>query len=452
MQYRGADGTGRRDGEPRLQARAPGGSSVTGRYAKTPSDKLGAQQAPPQPTRPPVRGKRKIVVKPRFFVFLAVFLMLITGVIWGISAGISALMANDAEILYGMIEDTTSINALIIRDEISVRAESYGTIDYLVPDKTVVPIDTPVVDVYQAGYSSEMIQELKNLRQKIQVEQNEKLRGGIIDATLDEYDASVKQAVENIALQTTLDTTKVASLEKSLRELMLARQDYIKKTTAAKENPSLSQSYAAEAQLVSRIDAWKTTFKAPKEGIVSYGFDGLEPYLTLDTLEALDVTVFQQLQKEENPAVPDELRSQQPLFRLVNPSLWYVAFVTKPSTWKIGVGEVCAISFESMQDVTYNATVSVINGTGDDLVVVLRMTEDVSPLVGVRKMNAVIGGRVEGMMVPLSSLRSDGSEQGVYLSDTQVFVPVRVVGQDAKYALIMPIEEGALTAGMRVKK
>ena len=84
--------------------------------------------------------------------------------------------------------------------------------------------------------------------------------------------------------------------------------------------------------------------------------------------------------------------------------------------------------------------------------VLLEMSEDVSPLINARKLTAVIGGRVEGMMVPLSSLKTQGGQQGVYRADTNAFVPVRVVGQDNKHALIMPLENGALAAGVKIRK
>ena len=55
-------------------------------------------------------------------------------------------------------------------------------------------------------------------------------------------------------------------------------------------------------------------------------------------------------------------------------------------------------------------------------------------------------------LVPLSALKTEGSQQGVYLMESNTFVPVRVVGQDSKHALIMPLEDGALTSGTRIRK
>ena len=66
---------------------------------------------------------------------------------------------------------------------------------------------------------------------------------------------------------------------------------------------------------------------------------GVQEYY--DTLDALDAATVKSLLQESNPAVPEELRSQQNLYRLVQPNEWYVAFTTQASQWKIGKGETC---------------------------------------------------------------------------------------------------------------
>lgn len=419
-------------------------------YARLPREQQPAPVRSPY-DRPIRRKRRKIIVKPRFFVFLAVFVLLIVGVISGCGALVRALVNTEAVITYGKIEDVTTVDALIIRAEESVRAEGYGSIEYLVPEMNYVTEGTPVVEVYATGYSGEKIEELDKLLVDI-TEQQKKVLGDIVNVTISDYNSSIASQVEAIKKAMHSDPGQLDALAAQLDATMTARQSYIEKTTEAKEDSTLAQYYASKTQLQTHIDAWKTQFKAEDEGIVCYSFDGLEPYLNLDTLDALDVSVVKELLKESNPTVPDDLRSQQNLYRLVQPNQWYVAFTTRASTWKIGIGETCAIYFESFEDITYNAKVRSLNSTGDDLLVILEMSEDVSPLINARKLKAVIGGRVEGMMVPLSSLKTEGGQQGVYRIADNAFVPVRVVGQDSKHALIMPLEDGALSSGTAIRK
>ena len=419
-------------------------------YARLPRQPQTSPVRPPE-NRPVRKKRRRNVVKPRFFVFLAVCVLLLVGLFSGVRALVRLLVNNDAAISYGMIEDVTTVDALIVRSETCVRAESYGKIDYLVPEESYVSAGTPVVNVYATGYSGEKMTELENLMTDIQQRQKQAL-GSIINVTIDDYNNSISAQTAAIRSAIAGDPAQLDTLDQQLRTLMSARQDYIEKTTEAKEDATLAQYYASKTQLQSQISTWMTQYPADNAGFVSFTFDGLEPYLNPDTLDALDGAAVKELLRESNPAVPDELRSQQNLYRLVQPNEWYVVFTTKASTWKIGIGETCALYFRSYEDITYNATVRQLSGTGDELVVILEMSEDVSPLLNARKLTAVIGGRVEGMMVPLSALKTEGSQQGVYLMESNTFVPVRVVGQDSKHALIMPLEDGALTSGTRIRK
>lgn len=53
-----------------------------------------------------------------------------------------------------------------------------------------------------------------------------------------------------------------------------------------------------------------------------------------------------------------------------------------------------------------------MSGSQTELMVVLEMNEDIGPLINARKLTAVIGGRVEGMRVPLSAVSVSGEQQG----------------------------------------
>ena len=188
------------------------------------------------------------------------------------------------------------------------------------------------------------------------------------------------------------------------------------------------------------------------DGRVSYSFDGFEAYLTTEVLDLLSAQNVRELLRNEDPEQPAELRSQQNLYRIVDADHWYAIILTTDTNWTIGVGETCALYFAGSEDRTFQATVNAMSGSQTELMVVLEMNEDIGPLINARKLTAVIGGRVEGMRVPLSAVSVSGEQQGVYLYETGEFVPVRVIGHDSKYALVMPVEDGALQKDMRIRK
>ena len=291
MQYNG--GNGPRDDRNR-------------QYARLPRQPQTSPVRPPE-NRPVRKKRRRIVVKPRFFVFLAVCVLLLVGLFSGVRALVRLLVNNDAAISYGMIEDVTTVDALIVRSETCVRAESYGKIDYLVPEESYVSAGTPVVNVYATGYSSEKMTELENLMTDIQQRQKQAL-GSIINVTIDDYNNSISAQTAAIRSAIAGDPAQLDTLDQQLRTLMSARQDYIEKTTEAKEDATLAQYYASKTQLQSQISTWMTQYPADNAGFVSFTFDGLEPYLNPDTLDALDGAAVKELLRESNPAVPDELR------------------------------------------------------------------------------------------------------------------------------------------------
>ena len=184
-------------------------------------------------------GRSTLTVKPRFFVFCAVVLALIIGLFAGAGALLNALLAGDAVISYGRIEDVTTVDALIIRNETSVRAEGYGSLEYLVPEMSYVTPDTPVVQVYATGYSGEKIEELDKLMVDI-TQQKKKVLGDIMNVTITDYNNSVTTQVNSITAAMREEPGQLQGMFDQLGALMKARQDYIEKTTEAKEDPKKS--------------------------------------------------------------------------------------------------------------------------------------------------------------------------------------------------------------------
>lgn len=395
-------------------------------------------------------ASKNISVKPRFFVFLLIAILLLVGVTEGFKFVIKSLFKSEVEVTYGRIEDVTNVDALLIRDEECVRAEGYGSISYLINDLSYAEVGTPIVDVFAAGYSEDKANELKKLEEDIAARQNSHVLGAIVNVTLDDFDNRINETTDSLRSAILAGDRERNEKYRQLFSLQKDRQSYIETIAEAKADSLLNDYYSNMTQLSTQIDTWITNYRTDKSGLVSFAFDGFEPYLSPNTIDQLNVLSVTTLLSENNPAVPEDIRSRQNLYRLVQPNLLYCAFVVKASSWKIGLGESCAIYFDGYEDITYNATVHTLNGDKDSLLVIVEIKEDVSSLINARKLKAVIGGRVEGMMVPLKTLVTEGGQQGVYRADTKQFVPVRVVGQDNRHALVMPVQEGTLTGGMKI--
>ncbi len=399
------------------------------------------------------KKRRRIRVKKRFFVFLALFLTLVVLACVGISALFKRIFSGYYVVDYGMIESTNKASALLLRDEIVVRSEGYGTVEYIASDLANVSTGDPVLDFYSSGYTEDIRSELTQVNNRIEQQQASSLAGalsGIVDDNLIQYDAKIEEKTQQI--RDGLTSGDLAALYTELNQLLDEKQAYLEQTSTAQADTMLTQLYATKSQLLGRIQGWKSAYSAPNDGRVSYSFDGFEPYLTTEVLDLLSAQNVRDLIANKDPEQPAELRSQQNLYRIVDPNHWYAMLLTADTQWTVGVGEKCALYFEGYEDLSFQATVSAISGSQTELMVVLEMNEDIGPLINARKLSAVIGGRVEGMRVPLKSIVTSGGQQGVHLYETGAFVPVRVIGHDNKYALVLPEEDGALQKDMRIKK
>lgn len=413
----------------------------------------GQRQSAGSPSPKGGKRKRRFRIKKRFFVFLALFLALVVLVCVGISALFRRLFAGYYTVSYGMIESTNKAPALLLRDETVVRSEGYGTVEYVAADFAGVAAGDSVLNFYSSGYTKDIQSELAQVDNRIEQQQANSLASalsGIVDEELLRFDDKIAEKSKQI--RSALPDGDLNALYGELKTLLGEKQAYLEQTSTAQADTLLTQLYATRSQLLGRIQGWKSAYTAPSNGRVSYSFDGFEPYLTTEVLPLLTAQNVRDLIGNRDPEQPAELRSQQNLYRIVDPNHWYAMILTADTDWTIGVGEKCALYFEGYEDLSYQAVVQSISGSQTELMVVLEMNEDIGPLINARKLTAVIGGRVEGIRVPLSSIATNGGQQGVYLYETGAFIPVRVIGHDSRYALVMPQEEGSLQKDMRIKK
>lgn len=401
------------------------------------------------------KRKRKFKIKKRFFVFLGALVVLLALLVVGVRALVSTLFAGYSVVDYGMMEAGSSVSALLLRDEIVVRADGYGTVEYIAQDFEQVTQGDHIVNFFSSGYTQDIASSLARENERIDQQQKASLypaleqlvdtQLGSLQSAVDDVATSIRQAVQG-------DYSALLTLEDELSARMDERQTYLESTNTATQSVTLSQMYDSKRQLLARIEDWKSAYNAPMSGRVSYSFDGLEAYLTTSNLSLLDISIVKEIMQNNDPQMADELRSQQPLYRVVNPNKWYAILLTKDSEWTIGTGETCVLYFERYENLSFTASVHSMQGSGGERMVILEMNEDISALINQRKLTAVIGGRVEGMRVPNSSVVSSGDTQGVYIYETNEFVPVRVIGHDSTHTLVMPIEDGKLQKNMRVKK
>ena len=146
-------------------------------------------------------------------------------------------------------------------------------------------------------------------------------------------------------------------------------------------------------------------------------------------------------------------RGRTPVFRKVRAGGWYLLLLSEDKNWNPVVGQSYKVELEGFDDQVVDATVTSFARSGGELLVRMSVSSDVRVVLNVRTANAQVGELyVSGLKVPLNALRQQNGQMGIVLTDDGGrFVPVTVIMQDNSYAVIQPLQAGALMEKQKIR-
>ncbi|NCB32130.1 MAG: hypothetical protein EOM66_12090, partial [Clostridia bacterium] len=326
-------------------------------------------------------------------------------------------------------------SAIIIRSESCVSVEKYDRVSYEVQEGAQVTAEMPVAVVYKWGYTDDMTQALLNVQQQIYAKQLE-LLGGVENAELTSLNAQVtakQQEIRTIlsgnagSLALSVDnreqdngdaaaateqtqaeqTADLLTIEKDMKALLSQRCTLLQQCVQADE--ALNSLYADAETKKTQLAEYTSEVAAKGSGVVSFYFDGYEQVLNANKLEVLNADLVNKVLG--NVSAGDTTGTENLLYRLVEPSRWYMAFVTpREQALRLCSGQVYAVAVEGYPDKQFMGTAldPVVNENG--VVNILEFGEDIGALISVRSVKATLTAQMSGMKVPLSAI---GFENGV---------------------------------------
>ena len=212
----------------------------------------------------------------------------------------------------------------------------------------------------------------------------------------------------------------------------------------------LNNLYSQENARLSSIASWRVESTAEKEGVVSFYTDGYERFLNGDTIQSLTVS---QVQKVLSGQPLGEISAREKdVYRLVNQNHWYVALVADANTWNPVVGQEYYLQMQGFEDLAFTANVTSVQKEGGTLLAVFEINDPIGPLIYQRTGKAMLSITISGLSVTSKALSEQNGQIGVWLNDVPggTFIPVEVLSNDGKNALIQPLVEGALSMAQRV--
>ena len=359
------------------------------------------------------------------------------------------------EIEFGTLGADLEVSAAIIRDETIIMTEQYEKITFEVTEGETVANDQLIAEVYKRGYQDETLVTLLNLQKQIYTYQLQ-LLGETEPAELTEINsnlATVETQIRSVSRgESDLD---MLDLEQTLKDLQSQRVTLLKSIVTA--DSTLTSLYSELDSQESTISGWKKDVKNTSgTGIVSFYFDGYEQVLSVNKLSTINSALISTVISGGNTASTTESTSETPLYRIIDNTHWFIAFVTdSDDPMRLAEGEEYSVLFSDYSENAYTATARASTVSESAVVNILEFSTDIGKLIGVRTVTATISKSAQGLVVPLSAIEMVDGVAGVNISygDTVYRVEVDILAQNEKKAVIRAKNDSdTLTAGQKYVK
>ncbi len=381
----------------------------------------------------------------RFYIFLLIVLV----IAFLIVRPHLNLGGREAVIMTANTQYSQSMDCVIIRDENVVSAESMARVEYVASENTLVNQGDTVAYTYSAGYSERLLARLEETRAEIQQYHKNTILQNIKDAALERYDTIVDMMVLEFKHLVNRDTRgSLLSAARQLESAMVNRQEYLRQNR--REDARLTRLYEEENTRMTNIQSWRRVETASKSGVVSFYTDGYEKDLTVENLPSLTAADVRTV--IGGGRLSSDSGNSTPVYRLVNQDRWYVAIVNTDTSWNPVVDQEYYLQIQGFEDLAFTARVTSVQKGAGQLLAVFEIDDPIGPLIYQRTGKAMLSITISGLSITTRALTEQNGQTGVWLYDVPggTFIPVEVLSNDGKNALIQPLVEGALDVGQRV--
>lgn len=347
-------------------------------------------------------------------VFLAIFFLVLL-----IGGGLFFFWTKRADtektvvLKYGELDISGDFEALAVRNEKVIYANSSGAATYKVNDGDLIEKGDVVLEIeLDEGVGSEverkdraadlaitarmLKEELKELRQSI-----------LMDMEYGRYEEAANKKREFRSKRELLDKIgNAGSVEESARETYLSKN---------------------------RVSVYSSV-----RGLLSFSVDGMETAASLSNIYSLDFSKLGFAPQRMNVAKAAVIRGEQ-LYKIMDESSVYIAIRiplnSRPETYVGAEGYLVKISGKEIEGVLHDSFTQ-----GDSTVCVIRLNESFPTFFTTRMLSCVVSLKgYKGLMIPATALVEKGGVSGVYRVSVEgfaEFVPVKVLKNEAGNAII----------------
>ncbi|MEZ4627578.1 MAG: HlyD family efflux transporter periplasmic adaptor subunit [Eubacteriales bacterium] len=249
------------------------------------------------------------------------------------------------------------VNAAIIRDEKVIMSEPYEKITFDVVEGETVNNDQVIAQLYKRGYQDETMVTLLNLQKQIYDYQMQLLGGQQPQELIDLNNSIDEVEKQDSALCPAGRARWICSILSKRSRIWITsalHADADHRHAGYHIDPALHRSQNA----AKRDERLETDIKNTSgTGIVSFYFDGYEQVLSVNKLSTINSALVKTVVNGGNTAKNADSTSEVPLYRIINNTHWFIAFVTSSNDpMRLAEGEQYSVLFQNYSDQQFTAT------------------------------------------------------------------------------------------------
>ena len=332
----------------------------------------------------------------------------------------------------GKIYQEESTTGYIIREETVVRGSNYKNGMAQIKTEGERVAKNEAIFRYYSNNEETLIKKIAELDTKI-----DEAMDGQVDLFPSDVKALEKQIEEKVI--SLVEANDLQTIRETKKEIS---NSITKKAKIAGElSPAgsyLKKLIDERSEYENQLNEGAEYLEAPISGVVSYKVDGYEEILTPDNFNNLTKEFLQSIDIKTGQVVADSVESG----KIINNFECYVACILNSEQAKNAeVGDIVTLRLPNNAEVS--SSIEYISYEDDDVILVLKLTEQVQELVSYRKISFdIIWWSHSGKKIPNSAIGTEqkGDNEINYVIRTragyQDKILIKIMKQNSKYAIV----------------
>ena len=344
----------------------------------------------------------------------------------------------------GTLSFNVTADGVVVRDELLYQMDVNGKAEFAVEEGEAVAQGQEIAVVYSRDYSESAITDLKNCQTKVYDYIKNNLLKDVLNKDLSDMDAQISVLSEQIKEEVkSADTGNLLSLERQLQSLMKDRQDFLREQVNI--DSQLQKLMDEESALSARIEGWKKSSAAERDGIVSFYFDGAEAVLTPANMKKLTASDISSILNGKSYYTLTNSTSTRPLYRLIDANNWYVILMCDEEIPEFAENTTFKAVFRS-DDNVYTAKMSGMKQDDKKFLYYFEFSQNIGNLLIARNVKMTVSADYTGIMVPEKAVKTQDGVDGIYarIDNKRTFIPVTVLIKNEGYVIIQATENAEL--------